>query len=211
MITAEFKLNGSTYIDRWLAALAQVDYTADESLSWADNSDITAIMSGNRNAFGGLVKRYQDKITAKMWRFTRDKQQLEILVQEVFVEAYKSLGSFRQGSPFLPWLIKIAVRTGYRHWNKTARTSKEVSLDRVGEIMSNDVVKEPSQAGELLHSLLSGLPPKDRLVLTLIYFEGCSMAEAAELTGWSLIMTKVRSHRARNKLKELVEKTSARG
>ncbi|MFH1227643.1 MAG: RNA polymerase sigma factor [Planctomycetota bacterium] len=210
MITAELKLDRFAYIAGWLDAFVQ-NSAIDESISQSDINDIGATMNGDKNAFAGLIRRYQDKITAKMWRFTRDRQQLEVLVQDVFIEAYKSLHSFRQGFPFLPWLMKIAVRTGYRHWKKSARTSKEVSLDRVGEILSNNVVNEPSQAGELLHTLLSRLPPKDRLVLTLIYFEGCSMSEAAELTGWSLIMTKVRSHRARKRLKELVERASARG
>ncbi|MFH1227662.1 MAG: RNA polymerase sigma factor [Planctomycetota bacterium] len=211
MITTDFKLDRFAYITGWLAVLAKADYAADESFSQADDSDITTIIGGDRNAFAGLVKRYQDKITSKMWRFTKDRQQLEVLVQEVFIEAYKSLSSFRQGSSFLPWLTKIAVRTGYRHWKKSARTSKEVSLDRVGEILANNVVNEPSQAGELVHNLLSRLAPKDRLVLTLIYFEGCSTAEAAELTGWSQIMTRVRSHRARKRLKDLVERTLLRG
>ena len=59
-----------------------------------------------------------------------------------------------------------------------------------------------------MHALLARLPPRDRLVLTLIYLDGCSVAEAAELTGWSQTMTKVQAHRARKKLKKLLEGTN---
>jgi RNA polymerase sigma-70 factor (ECF subfamily) len=60
-------------------------------------------------------------------------------------------------------------------------------------------------AAALVHGLLGELPPRDRLVLTLIYLEGCSVAQAAELSGWSQTMVKVQAHRARKKLKKLLD------
>jgi len=54
-------------------------------------------------------------------------------------------------------------------------------------------------------ALLETLPPKDRLVLTLFYFEGWDMGEIAERVGWSRTLVKVRAHRARRKLRALLE------
>lgn len=60
-------------------------------------------------------------------------------------------------------------------------------------------------AAELVQELLAMLSPPDRLVLTLIYLDGCTMAEAAERAGWTTIGTKVRASRARQKLRDLLE------
>lgn len=215
MITAELTLNKSVYITRLLKALVPnhyvKNYALDDSFNQADSSNIIATLNGDGDAFAELIKRYQNKVAAKMWRFTRDRQELEGLTQEVFMEVYRSLRGFRQGNLFWPWLMKIAVRVGYRHWKKIARTPKAISLDGLGEIATSNRDIKPSQAAEMLHNLLAKLRPADRLVLTLIYFEGCSVAEAAEFAGWSRIMTKVRAHRARGKLKRLIEQEMAKG
>ena len=63
----------------------------------------------------------------------------------------------------------------------------------------------PSEAAEALFELLRRLPDKDRLVLTLVYFEECSTAEAAERMGWSVTLVKVRAFRARHRLRALLE------
>jgi RNA polymerase sigma-70 factor (ECF subfamily) len=52
---------------------------------------------------------------------------------------------------------------------------------------------------------LEQLPPRDRLVLTLLYLESRSVAEAADLAGWSQTMVKVQAYRARGKLRKLLE------
>jgi len=62
-------------------------------------------------------------------------------------------------------------------------------------------------ASEILGDLLEGLLPRDRLVLTLLYWDGCSVAEAAELTGWTQTMVKVQAYRARKRLKRLIEES----
>ena len=58
----------------------------------------------------------------------------------------------------------------------------------------------------MLHELLAKLPPRDRLVLTLLYLEGLSVAQAAQRAGWSKAMVKVQAFRARKKLRALLEK-----
>ena len=60
----------------------------------------------------------------------------------------------------------------------------------------------PSAAGQYLFELLEGLRPKDRLVLTLHYFEGCATKEIAGRLGLSPMHVRVRMHRARRKLRD---------
>lgn len=136
-----------------------------------------------------------------------DRRELEELVQDVFVEAYLSLATYRGEAPYLHWLRRIATRTGYRHWrNKTRDRERRTQLDRVnqGPMPSADDL-EPSEAAQHLFRLLEQLPVRDRLVLTLLYFEECSTEEIAARMGWSRTLVKVSAFRARQKLRRQME------
>lgn len=65
--------------------------------------------------------------------------------------------------------------------------------------------EEATDSAELVFSLLAQLAPGDRLILTLIYLDGSTMAEVAERTGWTIIGAKVRAFRARNRLRKLIK------
>ncbi len=179
----------------------------DSAVAGTDGCDIEASLSGDGRAYERLVKRYEARIAAQMWRFTRDERELEELVQDVFVEAYTSLGGYRARAPFLHWLQKIATRVGYRHWRRQARErSTRADLSELDlDTLRADDESEPSEAAQVLHQLLGRLPPSDRLVLTLMYFDECDTREIAERTGWSRSLVKVRAHRARRKLGALLE------
>ena len=176
-----------------------------------DLDDIRRCLSGDGEAYRRLVERHQQRVSAIMWRFSRDTETHEDLVQDVFVEAYESLATYRARAPFSHWLARIATRVGYRHWKRERRegTIQTVPLtewDAVLEQPADDV--EPAEAAELLHRLLALLPPRDRLVLTLRYVEEHSVEKTAELTGWSKTMVKVQAWRARGKLRQLFEKAT---
>jgi len=172
-----------------------------------DRKDIEACLSGDKDAYADLVRRYETEITRLMWRFSRDAGVCEELVQEVFVEAYFSLSSYRAEAPFLHWLRRIGSRVGYRFWKERARVKSEVPLadfDAV-HLEETDTV-DPSVAAGVLHSLLARLGRPERLVLTLMYFDGCGTKEIAERMGWSRAMVKMRAFRARKKLKTIAER-----
>lgn len=170
-----------------------------------DHHDIQASLAGDQEAFARMVARYQGEIARGMWRFTRREDQLAELVQDVFVEAYFSLHSYRDKGPFLHWLKRIGTRVGYRFWKQRDRRRSELPLGDLDCAAPAGDPPDPSAAAELLSSLLSRLGSADRLVLTLQYFEQCSVKEIARRMGWTLGMTKMRAHRARKKLKEFAE------
>ena len=145
----------------------------------------------------------------RMWRFTRDRVQHCELVQEVFVEAYMSLSSYKGRAPFAHWLAKISTTVGYRFWKKRTldRSRSTVPIEEWSEqLAAHDAdALEPSQAADLLHAFLEKLPPRDRLVLMLRHVEDRSVEETAALTGWTESMVKVQAWRARRKLKKLFQ------
>lgn len=178
----------------------------------ADSRDIQAALAGDGEAYGHLVRRYQNAVAQRMWRFTRDPRQIEELVQDVFVEAYVSLRNFRGAAPFEHWLNRIATRVGYRYWRtRRRRRAREAPLqdwNQLGNLIDDRAAAAASaaEAAEMLHVLLGQLRPRDRLVLTLLYVEDLTVAEAAERTGWSKVMVKVQAHRARKRLRAVLDK-----
>lgn len=169
-----------------------------------DALDVRRSLDGDDQAFRRLVERHQKRVAAMMWRFSRDREAHEELVQDVFVEAWRSLAGYRGDAPFEHWLMRIATRVGYRYWRERERDARitRVPLEDHPGLAAPEAL-EPPEAGELLYRLLQELSPRDRLVLTLRYLEDLSVAETARLTGWSQTMVKVQAHRARSRLQKL--------
>ncbi len=198
--------------------LAELASWARESLSTSENredatvhfeigvDDVRRSLQGDPEAYRRLIERHQEHIGRVLWRFSRDRRVHEELVQDVFVEAYLSLGQYHGKAPFVHWLSRIATRVGYRYWKQVARRKKRESftLEEWDQLPGDSVEKmDASQAAALVHRLLGQLPPRDRLVLTLRYLEECDVAETAQRTGWTKSMVKVQTWRARKKLEKL--------
>jgi RNA polymerase sigma-70 factor (ECF subfamily) len=180
---------------------------ASEIEQTLDTDDVRLSRRGDPDAYTRLIERHQQEIGKIMWRFSRNPMIHEELVQDVFVEAYISLATYKERAPFAHWLRRIATRVGYRHWKQKTREKKfeRFSLedwDRLSTEPTEEI--DPSQAAALLHNLLGQLPPRDRLVLTLRYLEGCDVAETAHRTGWTKSMVKVQTFRAKRKLQKLL-------
>ena len=176
--------------------------------------DLAKSRQGDGEAYARIVNNYQSQIARRMRLFARDPAIIEELVQEVFVNAYFSLAGFRGEGTFDAWLARIATRVGYRYWKSSRRRKYEVNRgDDWWQGLAEQPIDEldPRTAGRLVQDLLAGLPPRDRLVLLLVYVEGHSTAEAARLAGWSQTMIKVQAFRARRKLRALFAKLGISG
>jgi len=197
----------------WLAAMTGAPGTEDRPLPLqgppareTDLDDVRASLRGDGEAYARLVRRHQHAVAARFGSFTRDDNAVEELTQEVFVEAYFALDGYRGEAPLAHWLNRIATRVGYRFWKRRRREAKTEPLgtwDGAAGTAAGTLGCE--RAAELLDGLLARLKPRDRLVLTLLYIEDRSVAEAAELIGWSRTMVKVQAFRARRRLRRLLE------
>jgi len=176
-----------------------------------DAHNIAAALSGDGEAYRRLVERYQTKIAGQMRRFSRDPTVQTELTQDVFVEAYMSLQSYHGTAPWLHWLRRIAVRVGYRYWSSRQACGRECNLSEDDWRRLQGSFPEPTDAtdaADLVFALLAQLTANDRLILTLIYLDGCTIAEAADRAGWTAVGAKVRAFRARNRLRKLIEESS---
>jgi RNA polymerase sigma-70 factor, ECF subfamily len=184
--------------------VVQNEATVDET----DRLDIAAARTGDEAAFARLVGRHQPAVARLLWRFAREPAQLDELVQDVFVEAYYGLDGYRGDAPLAHWLARIATRAGYRFWKKRSRQGA-ASLDGLdppapaADGLAEDA--DPAASGAMVHALLSRLAPAERLVLTLMYFDGCTTTEIAARMGWNRAMVKMRAYRARRRLRQIAE------
>ncbi len=208
---------GGIGLERFLAELARcvvdsvslIEDSRGDSPDAAEFEDVRQSRQGDSDAYRRLIERHQEHVSGILWRFSRDRMVHEELVQDVFVEAYMSLRSYRGKAPFEHWLSRIATRVGYRYWKQTARRRETENFsieewDQVTEGSQEQI--DPSEAASLIHRLLAQLPPRDRLVLTLRYLEECDVAETARRMGWTRGMVKVQALRAKKKLEKLIAK-----
>lgn len=172
----------------------------------SDGEAIRASIDGNAQAYSTLIERHQAAISQLLWRFTRDPRVLEELIHDTFVEAYVALRGYRGRGRFSAWLRTIATRRGYRYWKeKQQARARTTPLERVEHTAVESPSTDALDAAERLEGMLERLSPRDRLVLTLLYYEDCSVAETAKLVGWSQALVKVQAHRARKRLRRILE------
>jgi RNA polymerase sigma-70 factor (ECF subfamily) len=182
----------------------------------SDDKMIGRIITGEVNAFEPLMKKYKNHVLKIVMKHT-PRQNAEEITQDVFVRAFQSLKTYKGKSGFKYWLSSIAIRTCYDFWRNAYR-SREIPMSKLTETqqtwlenaigddstLSFEETWSRKEAKEVLDWGLNQLSPEDRMVVELIYLEGLSGKEAAELLGWSLVNVKVRSHRSRKKLEKLL-------
>ena len=178
-----------------------------QELEWIRQAQL-----GNREAFGSLVERFQRRVFALVFRLTGERDQVEDLAQEIFIKAFRAMGSYSFAASFGTWLSRIAVNHCYdflRHRRATAGRCESLG-DAVETIDSQAVLTgglgpDPEQAAllrDLTSKLLARAPQDDRVVLVLKELEGLSIEEIAEILGVRTGTVKVRLHRARQRMLE---------
>jgi RNA polymerase sigma-70 factor (ECF subfamily) len=188
----------------------------NDSSKPSDAEIVRQVLDGYVNAFESLLTRYKE-LVLKIVKKHVPYSDVEETTQDVFVRVYKSLSNFKGKGDFKHWLSSITVRTCYDYWRKSYR-SREVPMSSLTEKHQKwleEVISEQSEqslydkglqqeAKELLNWALGKLSAEDRMVLELMYLEGLSGKEAADLLGWSIANVKVRSFRSRKKLQRLL-------
>ncbi len=180
------------------------------------NSDdqllIQRCLTGQTDAFGELVLRYQDRLYHAVYMMVGSAEDARDLSQEAFVHAFRKLASFRGDSAFYTWLFRIAVNATISFRRKAAR-KKTSSIDAAREALgiepldhrtdgSPSFSMEVTEQQQLVRRALSELSEDFRTALVLTELEGMSYEDAAESVGCPIGTIRSRVHRARAELRE---------
>ncbi|RJP43668.1 MAG: RNA polymerase sigma factor [Desulfobacteraceae bacterium] len=186
-----------------------------------DTSDATIIdrvLGGDTNAFEHLVTKYRAHVFRIVGRHV-PAGCVEETAQDTFIRIYRGLAGFSRRSGFKQWLTAIAIRASYDCLRRVYRSRETpfTDLAKNGETDYANIVADYSRSRhvenhrtaalrELLDTGMAQLKPPEKMVLELVYFEGFSHGEAAELLGWSVANVKIRSYRGRKKLNTILKK-----
>jgi len=187
--------------------------TQDASADDADTALVRRAQRGDRLAMDTLVLRYQPDVARLLWRFARNRTDLEDLVQETFLRIVRGLHGWRADRPFSHWVNRVAANTGRdfcrrqnvrRRWLAETRPPGDDGEAPLPEAVDPGGDPAARAAADEVKALLAGLPPDDRALLTLHHLEGWDLAHIARQFGWTVTATKLRAWRARNRLRALL-------
>lgn len=164
---------------------------------------IRQVKQGNRIAYQQLYECHCSRVYGICFRLLGDKTTAEDVVQEVFIQVWKKIDSYREESKFSTWLHSVATNLAVSHYRKRNtwwsrfRSTEEVTID---EPSSTDDHQEHG-----LDAKIRRLPDQARMVFVLFAVEGFRHEEIADKLGIAVGSSKAQYHRARSLLKEWIE------
>ena len=165
--------------------------------------------SGDGEAYAALVRAHQQIAFRTAWLICGNSSEAEDVIQESFIKAWRTLGRFRSGSPFKPWLLTIVANEARSRGRRSARRSRLMEQLAADERLSGGAVPPPEaavlrdeDAREVLLAL-GALGERHREIISLRYLLDLSEAEIAAVLGIRRGTVKSRLSRALERLREL--------
>ncbi|MGD0306546.1 MAG: sigma-70 family RNA polymerase sigma factor [Candidatus Acidiferrales bacterium] len=173
--------------------------------------------SGDEAAFEELIRHHQQRVFGLVNGILRRRDDVEDVVQQVFLKVFISLKRFDQRSAFSTWLYKISVNECWDYLRKRKvrplTYEADLSEDQVsrldGVASAENPPEDPGQLAEardLLERMLDKLPDEDRQLLMLKEVEGFSVQELAEMLNLNVNTVKVRLFRSRARLTDVYKR-----
>lgn len=166
-----------------------------------DHECIVAVLSGDREAYSGIVERYRRQAFLVAYSIVRNEQDAYDLSQEAFVRAYRNLKKFDIARPFFPWFYRI-LKNRCLSFLRGKKRRAEVSIDNVFGLHSQELDRDSIR---LVQECIAMLPDNARELLNLRYYQGYAYQEMAEILGKPIGSIMSGLFYARKKLKELLQ------
>lgn len=171
---------------------------------------IERAVSGDLDAFGDLVERYQERLYRAMFHLLGNREDAEDAVQDALVRSYRKLGTFDGRSGFYTWLFRIAHNAAI---SRRRRRRPRISLEEQqvntgdepasGELAPENAAMRTEQV-EQVRDAIDQLPDDQRDILVLREIEGFCYEEIARVLDLAPGTVRSRLHRARARLRELL-------
>lgn len=179
-----------------------------------DRQLVERAQRGDKRAFELLVDKYQRRLGRLLSRFIRDPAEVEDVMQEAFIKAYRALPGFRGDSAFYTWLYRIGINTAKNYLAAMARrapTSTEVEADeaeghedgeRLRDLNTPENLLLSREIADTVNSTIDSLPEELRTAIQLREIEGMSYEEIAGIMNCPIGTVRSRIFRAREAIAE---------
>jgi RNA polymerase sigma-70 factor (ECF subfamily) len=166
---------------------------------------------GDMFAFEDLYQRHNRRVFSLCLRMTQNVSEAEDLAQEVFIQLFRKIGSFRGESAFTTWLHRMTVNQVLMHFRKRGVKLEQTTEDGETPVQIVIGTANPNAMPVVdriaLDRAIEQLPPGYRAVFTLHDIEGHEHEEVARMLGCSVGTSKSQLHKARMKLRMLLMQT----
>jgi RNA polymerase sigma-70 factor, ECF subfamily len=182
---------------------------------------VQRVQAGDKLAFNLLVSKYHRRVGRLLTRMVRNQEDIEDIVQETFIKAYRAIGNFRGDSAFYTWIYRIAINTAKNLLVTQGRrpsTLKEANDDdnetfednaALSNIDTPESLYQTKQIGEAVNEAMAALPEELRSAIVMREIDGLSYEEIAIAMDCPIGTVRSRIFRAREsiaaKIKPLLE------
>lgn len=178
------------------------------------------LKSGNRAAFNQLIAQYKSVVINTCYRFLLNKEDAEDVSQEVFIEVFQSIPSFRGDAQLSTWIYRITVTKCLDALKKRNRKKRISSVGKIlhidtltnwisGGTPADEKIHESDQLKEIF-AVLNVLPESQRVAFTLSKIEGFTNQEIADIMDTTVVAVESLIYRAKKrviaKLEEILKK-----
>lgn len=179
-----------------------------------DRALVERAQHGDKRAFELLVEKYQRRLGRLLSRFIRDPSEVEDVMQEAFIKAYRALPGFRGDSAFYTWLYRIGINTAKNYlaaMGRRAPTSTDMEAEeaeghvdgeRLRDLNTPENALLSKEIADTVNSTIESLPEELRTAIQLRELEGMSYEEIANIMGCPIGTVRSRIFRAREAIAE---------
>jgi RNA polymerase sigma-70 factor, ECF subfamily len=180
-----------------------------------DQELVQRVQQGNKVAFDFLVIKYQHRIIRLLNRYINDLNLAQDLAQEVFVKAYRAIGSFREASTFYTWLYRIAINTVKNdslsrsrhcidHQIAIQTIENQENLTQFQDLETPEIQLLNQELLAIIKQTINNLPDEMRIAITLYEFDNLSYEEIAHIMDCPVGTIRSRIFRAREAINHVL-------
>lgn len=171
-----------------------------------DGDRIERVLRGDTTAFRELVNRHKDYAFTLAFRILNSREDAEEAAQDAFVRAFNGLATFNRDAKFTTWLYRIVVNCALTVQQRRKMHTEDIDNAKIlrGGNDSTDNLKHKEQK-YYIQKALKLLSPDDVTMITLFYLKENSLEEIADIVGIETNTVKVKLHRARKRLADVMQ------
>jgi len=175
---------------------------------------IAKCRAGDRTAMRELIDLHKDRLFAFIWRMVHDHHETEDICQDAFLKAFASLNTFSSEFRFSTWLFTIGYRVCLNRLRRKRGTSAEVDFAVMESSETSDAAdfvtsEEAGRVRNMVWEAVDQLSPPQRAAVLLFYRHDFGCHEIARVLEVPLATVKSHLHRARGRLREILESNTA--